>query len=130
MATKAKAKRSNSSSKKFSKVPKSKAPLPKGFKVIGRAPNWNPEKNPVLQGERGKTKTVVLDEGTRDEREVRIFVLDDEEIGAVNVWESSYLTDLFDNTDDGDVVRIEFLGYGKAKKGQNPPKLFECGVSK
>lgn len=120
--------KSKQNATKFRKIPKSKAAMPKGFKVIGRAPNWNPEKNPVITGERGKTKNVILDEGTRDEREVRTFVLDDEEIGSVNVWESSYLRDLFDNTDDGDVVRIEFLGYGKAKKGQSAPKLFECGV--
>lgn len=102
--------------------------LPNGYKVIGRAPNWDPEKHSTVEGIRGKTKDVVLDEGTKKERTIRNFILQDEEIGAVTVWESAMLRDLFDNTDDGDTVRIEFLGFGPAKKGQNAPKLFSCGV--
>lgn len=102
--------------------------LPNGYKVIGRAPNWNPEKQPTVEGVRGKTKEVVLDEGTKKERTIRNFILQDDEIGAVTIWESAMLRDLFDSTDDGDTVRIEFLGFGPAKKGQNAPKLFSCGV--
>lgn len=103
--------------------------LPNGFKVIGRAPNWEPEKNPVIEGERGPTNTMTMDEGKKTEREVRNCVVQDAELGAVTVWESGMLRQFFDETDDGDVVRIEFLGLGKpAQRGHNPPKLFSCAV--
>ena len=104
------------------------ATLPNGYKVIGRAPNWDPEKNPVLQGERGAANEVTLDKGTKKEREVRTMILQDETLGAVTVWESSMLKDFFDQTEEGQNVRIEYLGLGKAKKGQNAPKMFSCAV--
>lgn len=102
--------------------------LPSGFKVIGRAPNWDPEKNNVLEGERGETQEVTFDKGTRKERTQRLCIVQDDELGAVTLWESSMLKDLFDQTEDGDVIRVEFLGYGEKKKGQNAPKLFSVGV--
>lgn len=110
-----------------------KAPtLPNGYKVIGRAPNWNMEKHPVIDGERGEEKEVKFTEPLKrgqkkpDTRTVRTFIVNDETLGPVNVWESGGLRDLFDNTEAGDVVRIEFLGMGTAKKGQNAPRLFSC----
>jgi hypothetical protein len=87
--------------------------LPNGYKVIGRAPNWDVDKHPVVEGERGESvKSVTMDEGTKKEREVRTFIVQDEEIGAVTVWESGMLRDLFDQTEAGDKVRIEYLGTG------------------
>lgn len=109
--------------------------LPNGYKVIGRAPNWDPEKLEVIEGERGETKEVVFNEGVKKgpengrERTVRTFIVQDDTHGALNVWESGMLRDLFDQTEPGDKVRIEFLGYGTAKKGQSAPKLFSCGVA-
>lgn len=104
--------------------------LPDGYKVIGRAPNWDMDKHPVLEGVRGEDKEVIFTDpkkkGKDAKRKVRTFVVVDETIGAVNVWESGGLRDLFDNTGDGDAIRIEFLGLGTAKKGQNPPRLFSC----
>jgi hypothetical protein len=102
--------------------------LPNGYKVIGRAPNWDPDKNPVLSGERGATQEVTFDKGTKKERTQRLCIVQDETLGAVTLWESSTLRDFFDQTNDGDDIRVEFLGYGDAKKGQNAPKLFSTGV--
>jgi hypothetical protein len=102
--------------------------LPSGYKVIGRAPNWDPEKHPVLEGERGATQEVTFDKGTKKERTQRLTIVQDETLGAVTLWESSTLRDFFDQTNDGDNIRVEFLGFGDAKKGQNPPKLFSVGV--
>jgi len=102
--------------------------IPTGFKVIGRAPNWDVEKNPIVQGVRGEAHEVIMDAGTKKERKVRTIILMDDELGPVTVWESGGLRDMFDQTEDGDTVRIEFLGLGEAKKGQNAPKLFSCAV--
>jgi hypothetical protein len=102
--------------------------LPNGYKVIGRAPNWDPEKNPVLEGERGETQEVTFDKGTKKERTQRLCIVQDDTLGAVTLWESSTLRDFFDQTEKGDHIRVEFLGYGDAKKGQNAPKLFSTGV--
>jgi len=106
----------------------SKHQLPNGYKVIGRAPNWDAEKNPVLEGVRGDTQEVVFDKGTRKERTQRLCIVQDETLGAVTLWEASMLKDLFDQTKDGDDIRVEFLGYGEKKKGQNAPKLYSVGV--
>jgi len=127
----AKAKAKASKGKKASnKVPT----LPSGYKVIGRAPNWDVEKHPVIEGVRGETREVEFTQPKKKgqkKAEVRIArttVVTDETLGPVTVWESSMLGDFFDNTEDGDQVRLEFLGYGTAKSGQNPPKLFSCAV--
>lgn len=125
----AKAKAKAKSKAKSKSKSKSAPTLPSGYKVIGRAPSWDPEKNPVLKGVRGEAHDVIMNKGTKKEYEVRTMVVQDETIGAVTVWESAMLKDLFDQTDDGDNIRIEFLGLGEAKKGQAPPKLFSCGVS-
>ena len=102
--------------------------LPSGYKVIGRAPNWDIEKHPVIEGERGEAREVTFDEGTKKERQVQTMIVVDETLGAVTVWESSGLRDLFNQTEAGDVIRIEYLGLGKAKKGQNAPRLFSCSM--
>lgn len=125
-ASKQKAKAATKRKAKFNM--KTAPQLPNGYKVIGRAPNWDVEKHPVIEGVRGKAKSVVMNEGTKKEYEVRTMIVTDDEVGAVTVWESALLTDLFDNTDDGDNIRIEFNGYGPKKPGQNPPKLFTCGI--
>lgn len=121
---KAKAKAKSKSKQKAGKV----HTLPNGYKVIGRAPNWDPEKNPVLEGERGETQEVTFDKGTKKERTQRLCVVQSDELGAVTLWESSMLRDFFDQTNNGDNIRVEYLGLGEAKKGQQAPKLFSTGV--
>lgn len=105
-----------------------KSTLPNGYKIIGRAPSWDVEKNSVLEGERGAVSSITFDKGTKKERDQRIMIVQDKTLGAVTVWESSMLKDMFDQTSDGDTVRIEFLGYGEAKKGQQAAKLFSVAV--
>jgi hypothetical protein len=103
--------------------------LPDGYKVIGRAPNWDAEKHPTLEGVRGETKEVTLNAGTKDEQDVNCVVVVSDEIGAVTVWESTGLRDLFEQTEDGDTVRIEYLGTIPAKKkGHNPMRTYSCAV--
>lgn len=102
--------------------------LPNGYKTIGRAPNWDHEKNPIIEGERGPAREVTMHEGTKKEYTTKTMTVNDNTIGAVTVWCSAMLEQTFDETDEGDVVRIEFLGYGPSKKGQQPAKLFACAV--
>lgn len=130
---KAKAKQSTAKQTKAAKGKNGKASsklptLPNGYKVIGRAPNWDVDKHPVIDGVRGPTNEVKmpLKKGQKKPDIRRNCVVTDETIGPVCVWESSMLADFFNATEDGNTVRIEFLGYGEAKKGQNAPKLFAC----
>lgn len=102
--------------------------LPNGFRTIGRAPNWDAEKHPVIEGERGKARDVVFDEGTKKERTLRVMTVVDETIGAVSVWESAGTKGLFEETDDGDIVRVEYLGLGPKVKGKNQMRKFACAV--
>jgi hypothetical protein len=124
----AKAKAKSKGKKAAGKKPKP-ITLPNGYKVIGRAPNWDFNKNPVIEGERSDAREVVFDEGTKKERSVRTMIVSDEELGAVTVWESGGLRDLFDQTVEGQTVRIEYLGEATSKKkGQNAMRLFSCAV--
>lgn len=104
--------------------------LPAGYKALdARAPNWEFEKNKEISGTRGPAREVKFDEGTKRERVSRVMTVDDAKLGRVTVWESAALRALFNETEDGDEVFVRFTGYGKAKKGQNAPKLFETGVA-
>jgi hypothetical protein len=124
---------------------KTKTPnIPSGYKIIERAPNWDFEKNPIIAGRRGETKDVTMDRGKETEREVRNFILEDKVIGDVVVWESSGLRELFDRTDEGDDIRIEYLGLGDVPLNRDTgkpavgddgkqmarPKLFAAAVKK
>lgn len=42
--------------------------LPDGYKVIGRAPNWDVDKHPVIEGVRGETKVVTLNQKSEAKR--------------------------------------------------------------
>ena len=105
------------------------ATLPNGYRVIGRAPSWDMDKDPRVSGVRGETHEITVDKGKKTEAVRRNFIIQDETLGAVTIWESGMLRDLFDSTDDGDDIFIEFLGLGTpAKKGHNAPRLFSCGI--
>lgn len=103
--------------------------LPDGYKVIGRAPNWDVEKYPTIEGVRGEVKTVTLNAGSKSEKDTNCMVVVTEELGALTVWESAGLRDLFEQTDDGDTVRIEFVEtLAPRKKGQQGMRVFSCAV--
>jgi hypothetical protein len=119
--------------KKVSKTAKKRASkgvqLPDGYKVIGRAPNWDVDKHPIIEGERGETKIVTLNQGTKDEKDTNCMVVVTPEYGALTVWESAGLKDLFEQTEDGDVVRIEYVEtLEPRKKGQQGMRVFSCAV--
>lgn len=99
------------------------ASLPEGYKALERHPAWDFDKNPKITGERGKTFAKTGKFGKQ-----RYCTVNDETLGLVTVWESGMLSDFFDQTSEGDNVCIEFLGYGEAKQGQKPPRLFSVGV--
>lgn len=102
--------------------------LPDGFRVVGRAPSHDFDKHPVLEGERGETKTVEFKEG-KNVQERRCCVVVSEEFGAVTLWESAGLRDFFDGTEEGDYIRVEQTGELPAqKKGHNPMRVFSCAV--
>lgn len=105
--------------------------LPDGFKVVGRAPNmeWDLKKNNLLEGERGETREVVFNEGTKKEYVARCCIVVSEELGAVTLWESTGLRDFFDQTHEGQIVRVKFTKELKPRtKGQQPMKVFECAA--
>lgn len=103
--------------------------LPDGYKVIGRAPNWDVDKHPVIEGVRGETKVVTLNAGTKNEKDTNCMVVVTEDLGALTVWESAGLKDLFEQTDDGDVVRVEYVEtLAPRKKGQQGMRVFSCAV--
>lgn len=131
MATKTKTQtKTKTATRKQSKTGNGGVKLPSGYTVIGRAPNWDFDKHAVLEGVRGETHEVVMDEGTKNERKSRNCIVTNDE-GAFTLWESGTLRDFFDQTEDGDQIRVEFLGLGTAKKkGQNAPKLFSTAVKR
>lgn len=103
---------------------------PDGYVSLDRAPNWDHDANPIIKGVRGETEEIVVDKGRPTERLQRSMTVEDETIGAVTVWESGMLRNLFDRTKEGDTVRIEFLGYGEPRnKDEAAPKKFTCAVA-
>ena len=113
------------------KVQRSDVELPDGFKVVGRAPNmeWDLKKNNLLEGERGETREVVFNEGSKKEYVARCCIVVSEELGAVTLWESAGLRDFFDQTEEGQIVRVKFTKELKPmKKGQQGMKVFECAA--
>ena len=110
-------------------VKKVKAKAPSGYTVLDRPPNWDHDNHAVIEGIRGETEESAVDRGRPTERMQRSMTVQDKTIGAVTVWESGMLRNLFDRTKDGDVVRVEFLGYGEPRnKDESAPKKFTCAV--
>jgi len=99
-----------------------------GFKPLqsGGVP-WDMEAMPELIGEWKGVRTVPVKRGRNmDEQRLATVLTDDERL--ITIWESAMLRELFDTAQEGDRVAIVYLGLGKAKPGQNPPKLFEVGI--
>lgn len=106
-----------------------KAKAPSGYTVLDRPANWDHDSHPIIEGVRGETEEVVVDKGRPTERLQRSMSVQDKTIGAVTVWESGMLRNLFDRTKEGDTIRVEFLGYGEPRsKDESAPKKFTCAV--
>lgn len=111
-------------------APATNGSLPEGFRALsseqGVARDWDAK--PTLIGIWGGVRTINVKRGRKME-EQRVATARDSADGVLyTVWESALLTPLFDEADEGDEVAIVYKGLGKAKTGQNPPKLFECGI--
>jgi hypothetical protein len=109
---------------------------PKGMRTIegGYAKSWDIEEMPVIDGRvESAIKTVTLTQKRNGKTEsvdrqcVEVKTSDGE---RYTVWESATLANLFSALEQAIPcsVWIKFTGYGKAKRGQNPPKLFESAI--
>lgn len=128
MATKKAAKKASVRRTNSKPVTEPSVHLPNGYKTIGRAPAWDAEKHPIIEGERGEAREVTMDEGKKNERVLRVCTVVDETAGAVSVWESAGTRPLFDETKAGDIVRVEYLGLGPKVKGKNQMRRFALAV--
>src|SRR5690554_6246769 len=115
--------------KKASK-PQATNSLPEGFKPITseRGIPWDLEKMPTLVGTWLGVRTIQVKRGrkTEDQNVATVRTAD----GTVyTVWETAMLAPLFEQAvADESEVAIVYKGLGKAKPGQNPPKIFEVGI--
>lgn len=128
MATASKKKTSTKTSTKIVVQTNGARRLPAGFKPLqsGGVP-WDMDAMPELVGEWKGVRTIEVKRGRKMEEQRLATVLTDDE-RLITVWESAMLRDLFDTAEEGDRVAIVYQGLGKAKPGQNPPKLFEVGI--
>jgi hypothetical protein len=113
---------------------KTKSALPSGFKAISKGgDSWTPTKNgesisgvltgvkPVHFDAEMKGKKVV-----RQERDVNVYTIKTKN-GEIQVWQSAGLKAL-ENVKKKQQVYIRFDGMGRAKPGQNAPKLYTVAV--
>lgn len=119
-------------SAKATKSAKSSVSPPKGMNVIagGYAASWDVEALPTLEGRvNDKPRTVVLTKGKKETPRqcIEVRTMEGERF---TVWESAGLVQLFEALTEKAPcnVWIHFRGYGTAKKGQNPPKLFDAAI--
>lgn len=102
--------------------------LPEGYKVIERSPNWDCEKDPVIEGVRGEIKQRAFKRDGKTQT-TRYVVIEDVKRGPETVFESAGLRDFFEQTSEGDYVRVEFTGTTPpTRKGNNPMRNFSCAV--
>ncbi len=109
--------------------------VPEGFSTIGGgyAPTWKPAEGPrVLHGPvTGAVREVELTIGRKKQNRRCMEVTQKKSGERFTVWESAALGELFDRIEElgeGPEVWIRYDGHGKAKAGQNPPKLFSVAI--
>jgi hypothetical protein len=117
---------------KAAPISKSSASPPKDMTIIqgGYASTWNVEEMPILEGiVNDVPKTVTLTQGKKQQDRRCVEVRTDNG-DRYTVWESAALGPLFEKLVEEIPCRvwISFKGFGKAKKGQNPPKLFDSAT--
>ena len=103
--------------------------LPEGFRVLGRAESHDFDKHPVVEGERGEARTVTFNRGRPNEEDRECFTIISEEFGAETIWYSAGLRELFEGSDEGDYVRIEYTHtLPPRNKGESGMRVFVCGI--
>lgn len=108
--------------------------VPEGFKATSSsfAPTWAPWKDKSqpneITGEWGSEREVPVRRG-RGSEDQRVCNITTEDGDVYSIWCSAGLMGLFDEAKEGDTVFIRYDGEGKAKKGQNAPRLFTTGVA-
>ena len=105
--------------------------LPKGFEAIsgfGQAwPNDDTEVGSLLTGE--ITEFDEFDTGTgKNKRTVQTMKVEDANGRVHTLYESSGLRALFEY-EVGTRIAVIFDGMGRAKRGQNAPRLYRLGVA-
>ena len=116
--------------KKSSKASQSSGSLPAGFKPITseRGIPWDLEKMPELVGTWLGVRTIQVKRGRKTEGQ-NVATVRTADGTVYTVWESAMLVPLFEQAvADESEVAIVYKGLGKAKPGQNPPKIFEVGI--
>jgi len=109
-------------------------PIPEGFETIGGgyAPSWKPEELRVLHGPvTGGVREVEMTIGRKKQTRRCMEVTRKKSGERFTVWQSAALGDFFDQiaeTGEGPEVYIRYDGLGKAKTGQNAPKLFTVAI--
>lgn len=109
--------------------------IPEGFKQMGGgyAPSWRPEDKNVLHGTvTAGVREVEMTIGRKKQTRRVIEITELETKDRYAVWESAAMGDFFDavaEEGEGGVYFIRFDGLGKAKKGQNAPKLFTIAAA-
>lgn len=107
-------------------------PAPRGMKMIqgGYAKSWNVEEQDTIQGAVNDAPRVVQLTQGKKQVERRCIEVKTDSGDRFTVWESAALGSLFEAITEQAPCKvwIHFLGYGTAKKGQNPPKLFEAAI--
>ena len=108
--------------------------IPEGFEQLGGgyAPTWKVEDHRVLHGQvTGAVREVELTIGRKKQQRRCMEVTAKKSGERFTVWESAALGELFDQITElgeGPEVYLRFDGHGKAKAGQNPPKLFTVAI--
>jgi hypothetical protein len=105
---------------------------PKGMTLIagGYANSWDVEVMPILEGHvESPPKVVTLTQGGK-KTDRKCVEVKTEDGARYTLWESAALVNFFEVLAEKAPcnVWVAFQGYGKAKKGQNAPKLFEAAI--
>ena len=108
--------------------------VPEGFEKIGGgyAPTWKPDEMKVLHGPvTGGVREVEMTIGRKKQTRKCMEVTHKKSGERFTLCESAALGELFDtitDTGEGPEVYLRYEGLGKAKRGQNAPKLFTVAI--
>lgn len=129
MAAKKKAK---AAPKRNRSQPKISVAIPEGFQMPASAqvPNWDYEKQKVLQGDAVSMRVIKKKKPRKGEAPTtRLLTVRDEDGNLHQVWESAGLRGLFDEVLQGGEVFIRYDGLGAKQKGKNQMKVFVTGYN-